>query len=728
MSRLSIVLAVVSCVELCAEPPAFDIEVEAVFSKAGCNAGTCHGNQNGKGGFKLSLRGQDPHFDYLAVTSLNGGRRVNLLEPEKSLLLRKPTAQLAHQGGRRLSPGGKLYDQVIAWIRAGVPAPTSDVSVTSLIVSPEEAIRFSPTQEVQLSVKANFSDGTRRDITDVAVYEASNLKVSVTDSGTVMRNESGETTVIVRYLDQSIPVRIAFLDAVPNYQWNARPPRNYVDDFVFAKLRKYRSNPALRCTDRVFLRRVYLDLLGILPTADEARSFLDCDKPAKRERLVDTLLSRPEFADHWALKWADLLRVEEKVLDRRGVEVFHGWIRDNIAAGRPLNQFVADMLTARGSTYENPPTNYFRALREINARGEAAARVFLGTRLQCAQCHNHPFDRWTQDDYYAWSALFSRIDYEIPDLKRLDKLDKNQFVGEQFVRVKADVEVTNPTTGEVMQPRFLGDDWGPQDGADRLEKLVKWMTLDSRQFAKAQVNRIWFHLMGRGLVNPVDDFRITNPASHPELLERLTSDFIEHGFDLRHLISRIANSESYQLATQPVPASGDFYAHVAARRLSAEQLLDSQANALQATLQFNGHPIGIRAAQLPGVHKVRAREKAPSPADRFLFAFGKPERLMTCECERSDSTTLSQALLLVNGDCIDHLLTQQSNLIGQLLAQDATLDDAIQELYWSALSRPPTSEERNNSHSVIAHSPSQRQGLEDVAWALLNAKEFVFRQ
>ena len=709
------------------QPVSFDIDVEVVLAKAGCNAGACHGNQNGKGGFQLSLRGQDPTFDYAALVRQNGGRRVDLLDPDNSLLLLKPTMQLAHQGGKRLTRNGPLYHLLRQWIATGAAPPTGSVEVERLIVHPQEAILFAPQSETAITVEAQFSDGTRRDVTAHAVYEPSNLNVSVSPGGVVQREASGEATIVVRYLDQQQPVRVAFLDAADEFRWSERVARNYVDEFVFAKLKKFRSNPAERCSDHVFLRRAWLDLLGTVPPADEAERFVADANPNKRDELIESLLSRPEFADHWSLKWADLLRVEENVLDRKGVEVFHGWIRDSIQAGKPMDQFVSDLLLARGSTYDNPPANYFRALRETSVRGEAAARVFLGTRLQCAQCHNHPFDRWTQDDYYSWSSLFARIDYEIIENKRKDKLDKNQFVGEQLVKLSDAGEVINPTSGKKMSPRFLGDDTSIPQDVDPLGELAEWLTSgENRQFARAQVNRIWFHLMGTGLVNPVDDFRVTNPASHPELLERLASEFVESGFRIRPVIREIMRSESYQLSSS-VADVADRYARVAPRRLAAEQLLDAQAAALAAKLKFNGYDAGTRASQLAGVHKVRDRDEKPSAADRFLFAFGKPERLMTCECERSDSTTLSQALLLINGECIDDLLKQPDNLIGQLIAEDAGIDSAVTKLYLSALSRAPSSEELHNSRSIVAGSVDRRRGLEDVAWALLNAKEFVFR-
>ena len=585
--------------------PNFEIDVQVVLSKAGCNAGTCHGNQNGKGGFKLSLRGQDPDFDYYALVGQNAGRRVNRLEPSKSMLLTKPTMELAHQGGKRFDRADELYRRLRDWIAAGAPGPTGEAKVERLLVRPTESICFAPVDQVRINAEALFANGSRRDVSAFAVYETSNLNVSVSPDGIVTRNANGEATVIVRYLDQQVPVRIAFLDERKDFRWDHREPRNYVDQYLFAKLKKFRANPTERCSDHVFLRRASLDLIGRTPSEEVAREFIADADPHKRDRLIETLLASPEFADNWSLKWADLLRVEENVLDRRGVDVFHGWIRQSIADDKPLDEFVSELLLARGSTYDNPPANYFRALRQTNARGEAAARVFLGTRLQCAQCHNHPFDRWTQDDYYSWASLFARVDYEIVENKRKDRLDKKQFVGEQLVKLKDEGEVTNPGTGQTVQPRFLGELASVSKDEERLAALATWLTSsENRQFARSQVNRIWFHLMGRGLVNPVDDFRTTNPATHPELLERLTDELIDSGFRIRPLIRTIMQSESYQLQADS-SADPQSYAHVSPRRLTAEQLLDAQATALATATKFNGHDFGVRASQLPGVHKVR---------------------------------------------------------------------------------------------------------------------------
>ncbi|HYF35201.1 MAG TPA: DUF1549 domain-containing protein, partial [Prosthecobacter sp.] len=535
--------------------PSFRNDVMAAMSKAGCNLGTCHGNATGKGGFKLSLRGQDLDLDYIALTRDIAGRRVNPFAPEDSLILAKGTNKLAHEGGKRIDPKGWEYRVLRDWIAAGMPAHAKDdLTIKKLEVTPTEALLEEAQDTIQLAAKVTFSDGTQRDVTAQAVYEPlQNGLVEVTPGGLVKRLQFGEPTVLVRFLSHSVPVRLTFLRANPAFVW-AQPRRdNYVDSHVFTKLKNLRINPSDRCDDHTFARRAYLDLLGIVPPADEARAFAADKAPDKRVRLVDRLLVRPEFADFWALKWADVLKVEGRTLDANGVKAFHGWIRAAIAENRPLDAFVREMLTARGSTYHEAPSNFYRANRTAEARAVAAAQVFLGTRLQCAQCHNHPFDRWTQDDYYNWAAVFGRVDYKILENKRKDKSDLHEFVGEQVVFLNPKLTVPNPRTGDNAKPRFLGAEMPKLgDKEDELHAAAAWLTSPANPlFAKSQVNRIWYHLMGRGLVDPVDDFRLTNPASHPRLLEDLTRDFVASGFDLRHMIRTIMLSRTYQLSSLP---------------------------------------------------------------------------------------------------------------------------------------------------------------------------------
>lgn len=712
----------------------FRNDVMAVLSKAGCNQGVCHGNKNGKGGFKLSLRGEDPNGDFLALSRDLSGRRVNVVHPEESLILLKPTMQVPHEGGRRFSADDPEYRILKAWIAAGVPSDSDDAPrLEDLTVTPTSRVIVDPVDHVQLEAMARFSDGTTRDVTRLAVYETDKQTVEVSVDGRVQRRETGEVTVTVRYLDRQVPVRLAFIPARPDFAWSGPQPANFIDEHIFAKLRSLRMNPSPVCDDTVFIRRAYLDLLGLLPTAEEARQFVASSDPDKRNQLIDALLSRPEFAEFWAQKWSDLLRNEEKTLDRKGVQHFYAWIRHSIAVGKPLDQFVRELIASRGSTYSNPPANFYRALRDPLTRAESTAQLFLGVRLQCAKCHNHPFDRWTQDDYYSWANLFARVDYEIIENRRRDRNDKHEFDGEQIVYMADKGGVKHPETGQTPAPRFLAAGARPIDpDDDRLLQLAEWLTSpDNEQFARAQVNRIWYHLMGRGIVDPIDDFRATNPPANPELLDALADDFVTHGFDLRHTIRTMMRSRTYQLSAVPNETNRDDqinFSHALVRRLSAEQLADAVSYVTGVAISYNGYPLGVRAGALPGVRAIRFRDKRPSRGDAFLTLFGKPPRLETCECERSNETTLSQAFQLISGPLVNDLLRDSENRLGRLLGSQRTDAEIVEELYWTALSRPPTEDEQSAALAHLERASSRRVGLEDLAWSLMNANEFLLRR
>jgi hypothetical protein len=417
------------------------------------------------------------------------------------------------------------------------------------------------------------------------------------------------------------------------------------------------------------------------------------------------------------------------VLDRKGVQNFHAWIRTSIAEGKPLDQFVREILHARGSTYTSPATNYYRAIRDPVSRGEDTAQLFLGVRLKCAQCHNHPFDRWTQDDYYGWAVVFARVDYKVLENRRTDKNDKHEFVGEQIVYESSSGDVKDPRGDRQVKPTLLGASTIP-DGASRIDTLAQWVTSPKNPFfAKAQVNRIWFHLMGRGLVDPVDDFRPTNPASHPELLDMLADDFVAHHYDVRYMIKLIMSSQAYAVSSEPNATNADDeinYSHAIPRRLTAEQLLDAQHQVTGVPAEFTGYPKGMRAGEIPGVRV--ARRGRISQADMFLSTFGKPAREIVCECERSTDTTLGQTFQLISGPEIAHMLAEPDNRIGALIKAGKSDDQVVTELYWSALTRPPTVEERSAMVNHVQDSKDRRKGLEDVLWAILNAKEFVLRR
>jgi hypothetical protein len=731
-SRLVTLLAIGVAAAHGDSSPSFRTDVMAALSKAGCNLGTCHGNATGKGGFKLSLRGQDIEYDFSALSRDVSGRRVNTFSPDDSLILVKGSNKLAHEGGKRLDPQGWEYRVLREWIALGMPpAAATDLRVKKLTVTPLEAILEETQKTVQLTAKATFSDGSQRDVTAQAVYEPlQNGLVEVTPGGLVKRLEFGEPTVLVRFLDQSVPVRLTFLRSSPDFVWSRPRRENYVDGHIFSKLKTLRINPSTVCSDDVFIRRASLDLLGIVPSVEEVMEFVSDKRADKRARLVDKLLVRQEFADFWALKWADVLKAEGRTLDETGLKVFHGWIRDSIAQNRPVDAMVRDMITARGSTYTEAPSNFYRANRTPATRAIAAAQVFLGTRLQCAECHNHPFDRWTQDDYYNWSAVFGQVDYKIiGENKRRDRSDKHEFNGEQIVFLNPKLSVDNPRTGEKALPRFLGADMPKlADGQDSLQAASVWLTgPENPLFAKSQVNRIWYHLMGRGLVDPVDDFRLTNPASHPALLDDLSQDFVKSGFDLRHMIRTLMLSRTYQLDSKPSESNATDeinYSHNLPRRLSAEQLFDSLHIALNVRPSLNKE--GSRASQLAGPKSGRGSPDPMSP-EAFLVQFGRPKRELSCECERASDTNLGQIFQFVSGPIVGKLLSDKDNRLASLAKKDDSAA-VVSDLYRALLTRAPTRDEATVMESLLASAQDRRAALEDIAWSLINAKEFVLRR
>jgi hypothetical protein len=726
-------LAVFSPPSVQAAPVSFRNEVMAVLSRAGCNAGACHGNQNGKNGFKLSLRGQDADFDFDVLTRDTLARRTDRLRPEDSLLLAKATSSVPHEGGKRFERRSLEYRILRDWIAEGMRFdPASAPILRRLEVTPRQQVLIEPEERVALRVQALFSDGRKRDVTRLAVFETSNFVVRVDAEGVARRQDMGETTVLVRYLDRQTAVQLAFVPARPHFVWPHPPEANYVDRHVFAKLRTLRMTPSPLAADGVFLRRAYLDVLGILPTAEEARRFFADTRSDKRARLIDELLQRPEFADFWSLKWADLLHCEEKALDGKGVRLFHDWIRRSLAEGKPLNELARELIAGRGSTYSQPAANWYRSLRDPQARAESAAQVFLGIRMQCARCHNHPFDNWTQTDYHSFAAFFSRVQYRIVENNRRDNLDKHEFAGEQIVWMDRGGEIKHPRSGDVLRPLFLGAETPKfADDADRLLALADWVADPKNPFfARAQANRVWFHLFGRGIVEPNDDFRASNPPVNAPLLDALAQDLAAHHFDLRSLIRTIMNSHTYQLSAVPNEtnrADETNFARALVRPLQAEQLLDALAQVTGTAPTFPGYPSGTRAGQLPGVSANRGRRQRASDGERFLTSFGKPIRLLSCECERSDDTTLGQAFQLITGPMLDKMLRDSDNRLERLLAAK-TNAEIVEEFYLAALSRPPSAKERQTAVELLARAKDRRSALEDLVWGLVNAKEFLLRR
>jgi hypothetical protein len=717
-----------------AEAPSFRNEVMAVLSRAGCNQGACHGNLNGKGGFKLSLRGEDPDFDRLALTRDILGRRTSPLRPEESLVLRKAAGLVAHEGGPRFGVDSLEYRIVRDWIAAGCREDRADLAkLTRLDVTPARTIRMGADNHFRIEVKGRFSDGSVRDLSQLAVYETSAVGiVGVAPDGEVTKYQPGEVVVLVRYLDKQAPVQVAFIPARDNFTWKDEPLVNPIDRLLFAQMKSLRLTPSERCDDAVFIRRAFLDALGVLPSVEEVQAFLGDSRTDKRERLIDELLRRQEFADYWAQKWSDLLRNEEKSLDRKGVRVFYQWLRDGMERNQPLNELAREVIAGRGSTYQVPPANFYRALRDPYGRAEAVAQVFLGTRTQCSKCHNHPFDRWTQNDYHDFAAFFGTIDYRILENNRSDRLDKHEFAGEQIVLVTRESSLKHPRTGDTLRPRFLGGNATIADEVDRLQALADWVADKNNPFfARAQANRIWYHLLGKGLVDPIDDFRSTNPPVNAELLDYLAGRLVESNFSLRSLVRDIMTSRTYQLSADDGASNHDDETHFSKaliQPLEAEQLLDAVCQVLQAPVKFNGYPIGFRAGQMAAVEQNRRGEKRADMGEKFLKVFGKPDRLLTCECERSEDTGVLQSFQLLTGQLLHSLLDEPDNRIGTLLKRKATNEQIIDTFYLAALSRPPTKNEREKLAAFVSKAKDRREALEDVVWGLVNSKEFLLRR
>jgi hypothetical protein len=695
------------------DPVSFHYETLVALSKQGCNSGACHGSPSGKGGFRLSLRAYDPVLDTETLIREVYNRRTNVMEPDASLLLRKPLMEVAHGGGRRLKQDDPSHAVLRQWIAEGVQLDAADApTLVKVDVFPRQRILKRPAHTQQMLVLAHFSDGSIRDVTPLAVFSSSDEAVaSVDENGFVVGHDRGEAAILVRYLEKMETSYVMFLRDIEGFQWPSPPENNYVDQLVFEKLEQLKIAPSDVCTDDEFLRRVYLDVIGILPTAAEASTFLSDTDPAKRAKLIDSLLDRPEYAEFWGLKWGDLLRVNNKQVTAAGVHKFRRWIVQSLRENKPYNEFVRELLTAQGSTFDNPPANYFRTAADTNDCAETTSQVFLGVRIQCAKCHNHPFERWTQDNYYGIGAFFNRVQRKtsaLPD--------------EMVIYVGRSGEVTQPRTGKQMKPwlPLVGDVDLPGED-DRREAFAAYLSVaDSPLFAKAGVNRLWGHVMGRGIVEPVDDFRASNPPANAALLDALANDFVEHQFDQKHILRTILNSRTYQLSSRKNEfnkTDTKYFSHARTRLLSAEQLLDAICDVTGVQEKYAGLPAGVRATQLP----------SPDVNNYFLKVFGQPPREMACQCERSTESNLSQALQMINGPLIHGKLRDENNRFRQLAAAGKTDPEIIGDLYIAALCRAPSQAELDAATKHITAQADRMQGLEDVCWAILNAKEFLFQ-
>ncbi|MFO0952745.1 MAG: DUF1553 domain-containing protein [Isosphaeraceae bacterium] len=690
----------------------FRNEVEPVLTKLGCNQGACHGSQHGKGGFKLSLLGFEPAPDFTQIVKSAEGRRVTPFAPEESLLLLKPTLAVAHGGGKRLEPDSPEYNLLKLWLEQGAPGPVeADPAVTGLAVLPERRV-MEPGQDQRLVVLATLSDGSTRDVTDQARFDTLNEGVVKVDGKGLARTVGqGETNVMVRYMGRASMARVTVPYAHDRpFEF---PAKNVLDEKAAVKWRTLGLVPSPICSDAEFLRRAMLDTIGTTPTTAEVEEFLADSRPDKRDRLVDRLLERPEYVDYWSLKWGDILRVNADKLGKQGMLAFNLWLRNAFRDNRPVDRMVDELVTAQGSIFTNGPANYFRVASSPDDLAETTAQVFMGVRLQCAKCHHHPFEAYGQDDYYGLAAYFARI-----RTKRSEEF--GLFGGEQVVYVAKTGDVVQPRTGKRMAPRPLNAE-PADDPVDRRRALAKWLTgKDNPWLARNVANRYWGYLMGKGLVNPIDDLRETNPPSNPELLDALASEFVNGGYDLKKLLRLILTSRVYQLSSLPTPDNRldtTFFTHYTLKRLTAEQLLDAINFATETTEKFPLQPAGTRAIALPDTNY-------PS---YFLDTFGRPMRVQACECERSADPTLNQALHLMNGDLVNRKVAQNDGRLMKML-RDPKLTDAslVRTLYMVTFNRPATEAEVTAAVGLIADAPSRAVGAQDLFWGLLNSKEFLF--
>lgn len=754
-----------------AEAPSFVNDVLPVLTRHGCNSGGCHGKLAGQNGFRLSLRGYAPEADHAALVTEEYGRRIGGLDPAASILVAKATGELPHGGGRLFDPSSAAAKTLVDWIAAGAPGPVAgERRVVAIDVAPR-TVELAPGEERTLAVTATSSDGTVRDVTALARFHSNDASLaSVTPDGRLRGERHGEVAVVATYqgLVDTVVVTSPFPQEVPPERYAER--RNVVDERVMEKLRALRVPPADDCDDATFLRRVMLDLVGTLPSPEEARAFLADGDPAKREKLVDALFERPEFADFWTLWLSDLLQNRKErdhdVRGVKGVRAFHAWLRGQVAANRPWNELVREVLTARD---DHPAVGWWIVTvgekQAVDSEAaDSAAQAFLGTRIGCARCHNHPLERWTQDDYYHFAAFFSRVSLDrrppvegatrlvVASRQELDLAREKRGVEQEVAKLeaadpaadaaalegkrkridelaaaieKARLEpavASQPRTGVRLSPQGL--DRRPAEiagGEDPRERLADWVVSpENPLFAAAIVNRLWKHFFAVGLVEPVDDLRATNPPSNAPLLEALSREFVASGYDLRRVMRLVVSSRTYRLASDTSPANAAdtrLHSHYYPRRLPAEVLADAIAKATGVPDAFPGMPEGTRAIRLPG----------PQTDSYFLATFGRSDRVTACACERSGDVTLPQLLHLQNGDTVQTKLRREDGALARLIGGTASgpPEALVEGLFLATLARPPSDAERAAVAAALADGPREEIAA-DLLWALLNSKEFTF--
>jgi len=700
------------------EPPVdFRTEVVAALGRGGCNQGACHGSPQGKGGFRLSLRGFDPELDYAMLTRESFGRRTDVFAPQASLILQKATLRVPHQGGRRFQKDDAAYRLLHDWIGQGCRSSPPATRMTGVEVLPARRYLHASSPRQQLVVRARFDDGSVRDVTDLAVFSSSNeADAPVSPRGLVEFRRTARTVIVVRYLERIETVPLTYVRTDPGFV--ATPPRavNEIDRHVFETQRRLQLHAACGALDPIFLRRAYLDLIGALPMPEEVIRFLDSTDPNKRSKLIDALLERDEFASFWALKWADIMRGNREAITERGVHNFHRYLVTQFALDRPFDQFAREVLISRGNTIHTPPANFYRITRTPEDAAESAAQLFMGVRIQCAKCHNHPFEAMTQKDYYGLAAFFARV-----------RLKGQRFgLDDEVVFLAGDGEVTDPKLGKVQAPYAFGKsfDLGDSDD-DRRRQLADWLTAgDNRYFARATANRVWAHLMGRGIVEPVDDFRDSNPPSDADLLDALAGAFVRGGYRIKPLIRLIMNSATYQrsaeLPAHASPHGADperYFTSAVVRMLTAEQVLDAISSATGIPERFPGYPPGTRAIEI-------AEGELPNP---FLRAFTKPVRNDACDCARETEPSFNEVIHLVNNAGVIAKIESPESRLALAARSGRSTRELVELAFLATLSRRPTEQERALALDHIARTADRLAGLRDLQHALINSNEFLLR-
>ena len=702
-------------------PIDFGNDVIPILTAGGCNSGPCHGKARGQNGFQLSLLGFDGDFDHAALSKEGRGRRIFQSSPERSLLLLKPTGQVPHGGGKRLELGGADYLLLKRWIDDGLPR--RDPNAAKL-----ERVTVSPTQRSlaadasqQLIVTAHYSDKTTRDVTSISAFASNESAIAGVDKRGLVTTTgvTGEAAVMARYMGMIAvsTISVPLAGQVPDAVYEKLSKSNYIDELVWKKLKTLSLTPSEPAPDHVFLRRAFIDIIGRVPQLAETKEFIADAAPNKRQKLVDRLLESPEYVDHWANKWADLLRPNPYHVGIKTTLSYDNWIRDSFRKNKPYDQFVRELVTARGGTWRNGAVTLFRDRRTPDELTPLISQLFLGIRLECCKCHHHPNEVWSQDDFYSFAAYFAKIG------RKGTGISAPISGSEEFIFPGKNGSVAHPLTGAKMTPRPLfGSAPVGDDIEDPRDVLADWLTSkDNPFFRQVIANRIWADMLSKGLVEPVDDIRASNPASNPELLEALALDLRDHGYDMKHLIRRIANSSVYGLSSLPTDRNAvDIrnYSRFYRQRLRAEVLLDSVSQITGVPEKFEAMPPGSTSRQLWS-HRIDSL---------FLDAFGRPDPNQDPPCERTPDTTIVQALHLMNSQGLYNKVTQDAGTAATLAASKRPPETLVEELYLTIFSRPPTAEESTAAAEFLKRDPNAlRKSVQDLVWAMLNTPEFVFK-